>query len=94
LQIAQACHGIRQFSEDHPTIDAEWFTKSNYVAALNASEQQISDLIQKSVQHNIAFSTFRENDLDDEITVLVLAPGDASRKICSCLPLALRNMSH
>lgn len=92
-QIAQACHGVRQFTEEHAAIDNAWFEKSNYIAVLNArNEDELLRILEKAREREIPFSTFIEPDLDNMITCIALAPGKESRRICSSLPLALKGM--
>jgi hypothetical protein len=90
-QIAQACHGMRQFGHEHPLIEGAWFRESNYIAILNArNEEHIERLIAKCLEKDVPYSIFREPDLGDSITCLVVCPGPSGRKICSSLPLALK----
>ena len=88
-QIAQACHGMRQFYEEHPLIDKEWFVKSNYIVVLNAKdEMHLFETMEEAVKKNVSFSAFKEPDLNDEVTAIVLAPSAISAKMCRRLPLA------
>lgn len=76
---------------EHPDIDKEWFEKSNYLGLLSvANEQELIALIEQAVAHGIAFSIFREPDIDNQITAIALEPGRKSKKLCSKLSLALR----
>lgn len=90
-QIAQSCHAIRQFSEDHPELDKEWFRNSNYVACLSVpTERDLELLLQRAQERGIPCSSFREPDIDDQLTAIALAPGEASKRLCSSCRLALR----
>jgi Peptidyl-tRNA hydrolase PTH2 len=85
-------HALRQFTAEHSEIDKEWFEKSNYLGLLSVpDEKALIDLIEQATVHEIPFSLFRETDIDNEITAIALAPGAKSKKLCSKLPLALRN---
>ena len=89
-KLAQACHGIRQFSEEHGEIDKKWFKNSNYICVLETlNEQSLEQLVEHAKIKGVAHSLFREPDLNNEITVLVLEPSWYSRKICKKLKLAL-----
>jgi hypothetical protein len=91
-QIAQACHGLRQFVEEHPAIDENWFKTSNYIAVLAApDEAALIRLRDRALSREIACSEFREPDMDDSVTCVVLEPGDDARRLCSNIPLALRD---
>ena len=87
--MAQACHGMRQFCEEHPALDKEWFANSNYIVVLSAKDEtHLFKTMEKAIQENVSFSAFREPDLDDTVTAVVLGPSAGSAKICKRLPLA------
>lgn len=82
---------MRQFSHEYPDIDRCWFDSSNYIGLLSVSdEDEMHKLIEKATMKDIKLSIFREPDLDNRITAIALEPGIKSRKLCSCLKLALR----
>lgn len=81
---------MRQFSHQYPDIDRCWFDNSNYIALLSVSnEEEMHKLIEKAITKDIRLSIFREPDLDNRITAIALEPSDKSRRLCSCLKLAL-----
>lgn len=89
-QIAQSCHALRQFVADHPDIDAEWFARSNYVACLSVrDEKDLLSLVDRANAKGIPLATFREPDLGGQLTAIALAPGEASKRLCSSCKLAL-----
>lgn len=91
LQIAQACHALRQFSEEHPDIDRVWFKESNYIVCLSVkNEEKLDTLIDKAYVNGIKLSKFRESDLENQITAIAIEPGNKAKKLCSHLPLALK----
>lgn len=90
-QLAQSCHAAFHFSQEHPQITAQWMQSSDYICILSApNEQELLSLVEKAKRHDIRFSCFREADLDGQMTAVALAPGMLSKKICSNLPLALK----
>lgn len=90
--IAQSCHAISLFKEEHFEIAKQWFERSNYLAVLSTKdEQSLLQLIDKAYQNNIKFSIFFEPDLKYEITAIALEPNKKSKKLCSNLKLALRD---
>jgi len=89
-QIAQSCHAMRQFTEEHPELDSEWFAVSNYVACLSVpTEKDLEDLLRRAQEKGIPASSFKEPDIDNQLTAIALAPGDAARRLCSSCRLAL-----
>jgi len=83
-------HALREFVQDHPEIDQEWYSKSNYLGLLSVkSENDLILLLEKAMSRGIRASAFREPDIGDRITAIVLEPSPQSRRLCSSLPLAL-----
>jgi peptidyl-tRNA hydrolase len=92
LQMAQSCHVVFSFSQEHPNETKTWMNNSNYIAVLNSpDENDLQRLIEQADAHNIRFSIFREPDIGDQITAIALEPGQKSKKLCSKLPLALKS---
>lgn len=88
-RVAQAVHGFRQFVADHPEIEKEWFENSNTIVILQArDEAHICTLADRAEMYGVPKAIFREPDLHDQATCLVLAPTPPTRKICRDLPLA------
>lgn len=88
----QAIHAGIQFIFEHPEYAKEWYDKSNYLGFLSvANERELLSLAENASALGIAFSIFREPDIDDQITAIALEPGVKSKKLCSKLPLALRS---
>jgi len=90
LQLAQSCHTVWQFREDHPDLAKRWYEESNNIACLQVpDEATLVHLATLASQRGIAVSAFREIDLDDEITGIALM-GEGVGKLTANLPLALR----
>lgn len=88
-QAVQSCHAAIQYCMEHDA--KEWFRVSNHLAVLSAAnEDGLKKLILKARTYGIKFSTFQEPDLDDSITAVAFEPGNRGRKLCSGLPLALK----
>jgi hypothetical protein len=72
-------------------MEALWFEASNYLALLSVpTEGHLIKLYEKASSIGIRCSLFREPDIDNEVTAIVLEPGKVSRRLCSGLPLALK----
>lgn len=90
-QGVQSLHALQEFVMQHPIINKEWYSKSNYLGWLAVKDEgELVRLIEKADQQGIAFSVFREPDIDNEITAIALEPGEKSRRLCSNLPLSLK----
>lgn len=93
-QAVQSCHAIRQFVEDHPERDVEWFKGSNYLALLSvADEAELMRLIVSAKDAGLRWSAFREADVRGQITAIAIEPSHKSAELCKNLPLALKELS-
>jgi peptidyl-tRNA hydrolase len=94
LQAAQAVHAAFHFSHDHPELVAPWIIRSNFLVIVAVpDEDALLDLIKEASVRGIVRTAVREPDIDDEATAVALAPGDAARKLCAALPLALKQVA-
>jgi hypothetical protein len=81
---------MRQFTEEHPEIDKQWFKSSNYIVLLSVeNEEALENLIAIASIKNVRLAIFREPDIGDQITAIAFEPGEQSRRLCSRLKLAL-----
>ena len=84
--MSQAVHGAYEFAEAHPDIYAAWRKSSNTVAMLGArDEAHLRELMDMAECFYVPFAVFCEPDLGDAVTVLVIAPHPASKKITAGL---------
>ena len=91
--IAQSCHAISVFREEHGEVACKWFERSNYLAVLSVrNEQELLNLIDKASKKGLKYSIFFEPDLRYEITAIALEPGKESKKLCGKLRLALKDL--
>jgi len=68
--------------------------KNPYLAVLSAQdENSLKQLIKKAKEKDIKMSIFREPDINNAITAITLEPSDATRKLTSSLPLALKEFN-
>ena len=92
LQIAQACHTLRQFTEEHPNLDRQWNEDSKFLVVLSVKDElALRRKAQDATDLGISYAVWREPDIDNEVTGIALAPGKESERLCSQLPLALRD---
>lgn len=68
-----------------------WHTDSNYLVLVAVpDEPALEALLDAAKDRDILLTEIREPDYDDALTAIVLEPTDASRRLCSSLPLTLR----
>lgn len=80
---------------DHPIIYLRWYNTSNYLSALSvATEKDLHALIQKLNDKGIKYSVFKEPDVDNRITAIAIEPGEASSKLTSSIPCALKELNN
>ena len=89
-QAVQSIHALREFINDHPDIDNQWYLNSNYIGLLSVkNEYDLKELMNKASAKGIRVSAFREPDIGDAITAIAMEPSPISKKLCANLPLAL-----
>jgi hypothetical protein len=81
LQMAQACHAVREFTLRRPDVDV-----GENLVVLGATPAELARLLRAT--DGLPSVAFYEPDLGDELTAAAFS-GDA-RPLLSCLPLALR----
>lgn len=88
-QLAQAIHAQDEFRSLHPEVHEEWRRTSNTIVVLHLrDEDHLHDLHQKAATRDIPCAVFREPDLEDAATCLVLGPTPYTRRLTARLPLA------
>ena len=93
LQIAQACHVVREFAEEWKRLEREWYLQSKNVAILQVpGEEELRALYDRADALGVACSSFQEPDLDNAMTAIALG-GDGAQRLTSSLPLALRQLT-
>jgi peptidyl-tRNA hydrolase len=87
-QAAQSCHAMTEFFLEHPDITKAWHDNSNYIAVLAVeNEEKLIKLFQKAQARGVRCSCFREPDMDDQITAIVLEPGLDSKRLSGHIKL-------
>jgi len=95
LQTAQLVHSAIEFSLKHPQETLNWHNLSNYIVCLSvADEKSLHMLKEKAEQREIFCVPFFEPDLNNQLTALTLEPCEASKKLCSNIPLALKEFTN
>jgi peptidyl-tRNA hydrolase len=93
-QATQAAHAALDFAVAYPEITRAWHDTSNYLIVLAAADEDaLTTLASTAWERGLRYSIFTEPDLGDAITAVVIEPGEAASRLCSNLPLALREVS-
>lgn len=90
-QAVQAAHSAIDFQHNHPEIAKQWNSISNYLVFLSVgSELDLYEYLDKFERKGLKFTAFFEPDIDDQLTAITVEPTEKARKLCSKLPLALK----
>lgn len=93
-QATQATHAALTFAIEHPALTRRWHDDSNYLVVLAAAdESELITYLDRAASRGLKTTVFREPDLNDEVTAIVIEPGEEARRLCANLPLALREMA-
>ena len=91
--MTQSCHAGIDFQHQHPEIAKQWNNESNYLIILSVeNEEKLKFYLEKFNYYNIKTTVFREPDIGNEITAVVVEPSEKSQKLVSNLPLALKEI--
>ena len=92
-QLAQSVHAAFRFASDYPHLTNRWLDNSEYICILEIeNETELYNLWKMSEQKSIPGACFIEPDYDNSLTAIALAPGLESKKLCSNLKLALKEI--
>ena len=90
-QAVQSSHAGIDFQHQYPEIAKQWNEQSNYLIILSVeNEVQLLKYLRKFKMYDLKTTTFREPDIGNQITAIAVEPSERSKKICSNLPLALK----
>lgn len=94
MQVAQAAHAAFTFAHDHPELTRAWHEQSQYLVIVAVPDQDaLRALADKADTRGIPTTVWTEPDLDDAVTAVAFAPGQAARRLCANLPLAGRTQA-
>ena len=93
--LTQCIHSTLEFFNEHPEPYKNWFNFSKAITLLAVpNEDSLKYLIRKLTESNIRYSIFIEPDINNQVTAITIEPGEASSKLCSSIPLALKQYNH
>lgn len=85
---AQIVHAVVEFCLKHSSHILNWHSHSNYVAVLSVpNEIELMRLLIEAKDANVAYSAFKEPDLEYEYTAIALESSKASRALTEKLSL-------
>ena len=89
--LAQSLHAVIDFILKYPAESQNWNSLSNYLVCLTVKDEtSLLSLCHKLTLEDIKHVMVREPDIDNQITSIAIEPCDRARKICSNMPLALK----
>lgn len=90
-QACQASHAAFQFAVEHADFTEAWFRDSNYLVLLAAEDESALGLLAaRAEERGLRCVRCCEPDFGDALTAVVIEAGDEASRLCSNLPLALR----
>ena len=93
LQLAQACHALREFAAAHPALDAAWHAGANNLVVLwLRNEAELEEYARRLAAASVPLAEFREPDLGGERTALAFA--GAGKPLVRKLPKAFPHLDH
>lgn len=72
LKMAQACHAMRLFADEHAELERRWYTESSNIVILEHDE--LVGIARDLGSLGYAISHFHEPDLDDALTAVCVEP--------------------
>ena len=89
-QLAQSVHSATEFAHKHTNLFNDWMTSSQYVVSLSAdNEQHLKEVLTKLEWFGANVVTFREPDMDNQLTSIAYYGTPKMMKITAHLKLAL-----
>lgn len=93
-QAVQSCHVVADVILKHPKYALEWHRTSNTMVMLSVKDEfSLLDIEDKLKENGFKFASFREPDLNGELTAIAIIPGEGVREFCKGFSLALKNVS-
>lgn len=87
-RAVQAGHALVQFAVLEREKMEIWARESNYLAFLTVEDEKaLRKLKDKADKRGLVFTTFREPDMDSQLTAIAIEPHEDSERVCRDLPL-------
>lgn len=92
IQISQSIHAKDEFTRRYPELEATWARDSNTIIILSGSNNDLYSVIGKALTKGVCYATFKEPQLNNEVTAVALEPSYSTVEVVRGLPLALREL--
>ena len=92
IQISQSIHAKDEFTREHGDIEDDWRWDSNTIIILSGTSHQLYSILGHALTNEVYYSTFKEPQLNNELTAIALEPSEATVEIVRGLPLALKEL--
>lgn len=90
-QAVQAAHAAIEFQHQFPEISKQWNENSKYLVMLSVHDEiELCKYLNIFTDNGLSVSVFWEPDIGNEMTALAVEPSDKAKKLCSNLPLMLK----
>lgn len=90
-QAVQPAHALAEFAIKFPKTFKHWqVNHKNLVVLSTSNELALNDLFMKAQAAKIKCVLFKEPDIGNESTAIALEPCEATYKLTSSIPLALK----
>jgi len=90
-QAVQPAHALAEFAIKYPKTFKNWqLNQKNLVVLSIANELALTDLFQKALALGVKCVAFKEPDIGNETTALAMEPCEATYRLTSSIPLALK----
>lgn len=90
-QVVQTAHAIADFAYDHFDLFKQWKQESNSIITLAVkNEQSLIDIYVKLKEITPHITSFREPDIDNQMTAIAVYSTPEMRKMLCHIPLALK----
>lgn len=90
-QVVQPAHALAEFAIKYPKTFKTWqVNQKNLVVLSTSNELALTDLYFKAQEMKVKCVLFKEPDIGNEATAIALEPCEATYKLTSSIPLALK----
>jgi peptidyl-tRNA hydrolase len=91
-QAVQNGHAAIDFQHEHSEVAKQWNQNSNYLIYLTAKDEyHLEQLLRKANSRDLKTTSFREPDINNQLTAIAIEPSQNTKRLVSGLPLMKEN---